>query len=80
MANSEGQPVSAVQQYIDAFNKGDANAMAAMCANILPPVGGEFAVGLLEFRPTDGGGSRCDKRLARQSRLFRSAPGERSLL
>jgi hypothetical protein len=24
MANPEGQPVSAVQQYIDAFNKGDA--------------------------------------------------------
>jgi ketosteroid isomerase-like protein len=33
MANPEGQPVSAVQQYIDAFNKGDANAMAAMCAS-----------------------------------------------
>src|SRR5262245_16339871 len=33
MANPEGQPVSAVQQYIDAFNKGDANAMGAMCAN-----------------------------------------------
>ena len=24
MANPEGQPASAVQQYIDAFNKGDA--------------------------------------------------------
>jgi hypothetical protein len=33
MANPEDQPVSAVQQYIDAFNKGDAKAMAAMCAN-----------------------------------------------
>ena len=33
MANPEGEPVWAVQQYLDAFNKGDANAMAAMCAN-----------------------------------------------
>jgi ketosteroid isomerase-like protein len=33
MANPEVQPVSAVQQYIDAFNKGDAKAMAAMCAD-----------------------------------------------
>ena len=33
MTNSEDQPVSAVQQYIDAFNRGDAEAMGAMCAN-----------------------------------------------
>ena len=33
MATSEDQPVSAVQHYIDAFNSGDAQAMAAMCAN-----------------------------------------------
>ena len=33
MANPVVQPVSAVQQYIDAFNKGDAKAMAAMCAD-----------------------------------------------
>jgi hypothetical protein len=26
-------PVTAVQQYIDAFNKADVKAMAAMCAN-----------------------------------------------
>jgi ketosteroid isomerase-like protein len=32
VANSS-DPVSAVQQYIAAFNKGDATAMAAMCAN-----------------------------------------------
>jgi ketosteroid isomerase-like protein len=30
---SSADPVSAVQQYIDAFNKGDVKAMAAMCAN-----------------------------------------------
>jgi ketosteroid isomerase-like protein len=33
MANSQDQPVSAVRQYIDAFNRGDAKAMAAMCAD-----------------------------------------------
>jgi ketosteroid isomerase-like protein len=33
MTTSEDQPGSAVQQYIDAFNKGDAMAMAAMCAD-----------------------------------------------
>jgi hypothetical protein len=33
MANSEDQPASAVQQYIEAFNRGDARAMAAMCAD-----------------------------------------------
>jgi len=33
MADLEDQPVSAVQQYIDAFNRGDPKAMAAMCAN-----------------------------------------------
>jgi len=33
MANLEDQPEPAVQQYIDAFNRGDAKAMAAMCAN-----------------------------------------------
>jgi ketosteroid isomerase-like protein len=32
MANS-ADPVSAVEQYIDAFNNGDAKAMAAMCAD-----------------------------------------------
>ena len=32
MTNS-ADPVSAVQQYIDAFNKGDVKAMAAICAN-----------------------------------------------
>lgn len=32
MANS-ADPVSAVQQYIAAFNKGDAAAMAALCAD-----------------------------------------------
>ena len=32
VANS-GDPVSAVQQYIAAFNKGDARARAAVCAN-----------------------------------------------
>ena len=32
MANS-ADPISAVQQYIAAFNKGDAAAMAAVCAN-----------------------------------------------
>jgi hypothetical protein len=30
---SSPDPVSAVQQYIDAFNKGDATAMGAMCAD-----------------------------------------------
>jgi hypothetical protein len=40
MANPEGQPVSAVQQYIDAFNNGDASAMAAMCANPMSILGG----------------------------------------
>jgi ketosteroid isomerase-like protein len=30
---SSADPVSAVQQYIDAFNKGDVKAMAAMCAD-----------------------------------------------
>jgi ketosteroid isomerase-like protein len=33
MTTSEDQPGSAVQQYINAFNKGDAMAMAAMCAD-----------------------------------------------
>jgi ketosteroid isomerase-like protein len=33
MADSLDDPVSAVQQYIDAFNKGDAKAMGAMCAD-----------------------------------------------
>ena len=32
MVSSTG-PVSAVQQYIDAFNKADVKAMAAMCAD-----------------------------------------------
>jgi hypothetical protein len=32
MANPENQPVSVVEQYIDAFNKGDSKAMATMCA------------------------------------------------
>lgn len=30
---SSADPVSAVQQYIDAFNKADVKAMAAMCAD-----------------------------------------------
>jgi hypothetical protein len=33
MAHPEDQPIAAVQQYIDAFNRGDSKAMDALCAN-----------------------------------------------
>jgi hypothetical protein len=41
MANPEDQPVSAVQQYIDAFNKGDARQWLR-CASILCPYSTEW--------------------------------------
>jgi len=39
MAGSTG-PVSAVQQYIDAFNNADVKAMAAMCADPMSSLDG----------------------------------------
>src|SRR5262244_1338627 len=37
---SPADPVSAVQQYIEAFNKADVRAMAAMCAEPMPILDG----------------------------------------
>jgi hypothetical protein len=43
---SSADPVSAVQQYIDAFNKGDVKEMAAVCADPVTQSGAIFTVAL----------------------------------